>query len=130
MKADGRTTALRPIPASALTEAERQVILELCNSEESAHLPPSQIVPRLADQGRYIGSESSFYRTANQQRSRPPHRHPAPTTHTATRSNQVWSWDITYWASPMRGQYYYLHLIEDIYSRKAVDWEVHSTESE
>ena len=99
-------------------------------------MPPSQIVPRLADQGRYIGSESSFYRVlhaANQQyrrgRSQPPHRHPAPTTHIARRPNQVWSWDITYLPSPVRGQYYYLYLIEDIYSRKAVGWEVHNAES-
>jgi len=136
MKADGRVTALRSTPANALTEAERQTILELCNSKEFAHMPPSQIVPRLADQGRYIGSESSFYRVlhaANQQyrrgRSQPPHRHPAPTTHIARRPNQVWSWDITYLPSPVRGQYYYLYLIEDIYSRKAVGWEVHNAES-
>ena len=62
MKADGRTTAIRPKPANALTETERGAIVELCNSEAFAHLPPSQIVPRLADRGRYIGSESSFYR--------------------------------------------------------------------
>lgn len=62
MKADGRITALRATPANALTDAERQSILEVCNSEEFGHLPPSQIVPRLADQGRYIASESSFYR--------------------------------------------------------------------
>lgn len=136
MKADGRTTALRPTPANALTEAERQAILAVCNSEEFAHLPPSQIVPRLADQGRYIGSESSFYRVlraADQHyrrgRSQPPHRHPAPTTHVASKPNQVWSWDITYLPSPVRGQYYYLYLIEDIYSRKAVGWEVHDAES-
>lgn len=29
----------------------------------------------------------------------------------------------------MRGQYYYLYLIEDIYSRKAVGWEVYEQES-
>ena len=126
MKPDGRTTAIRPVPANALTKAERQAILELCNSEEFAHLPPSQIVPRLADQGRYVGSESSFYRVlhaADQQyrrgRSQPPRRHPAPTTHVATKPNQVWSWDITYLPSPVRGQYYYLYLIEDIYSRSS-----------
>lgn len=135
MKADGRTTATRPTPANALTEVERQRILDICNSAEFAHLPPSQIVPRLADQGRYVASESSFYRVlhaANQQyrrgRSQPPHRHPAPTTHDACQPNQVWSWDITYLPSPVRGQYYYLYLIEDIFSRKAVGWEVHSAE--
>ena len=136
VRPDGRTTALRPAPANALSEAERQAILALCNSQEFAHLPPSQIVPRLADQGRYIGSESRFYRVlraADQQhrrgRCQPPHRHPAPTTHQASHAHQVWSWDITYLPSPVRGQYYYLYLIEDIYSRKAVGWEVHTAES-
>jgi putative transposase len=34
----------------------------LCNSPEYAHLPPSQIVLRLADQGRYLASEATLYR--------------------------------------------------------------------
>jgi putative transposase len=41
----------------------------------------------------------------------------------------VWSWDITYLPSPVRGKFYYLYLIEDIYSRKAVGWEVYEAES-
>ena len=100
-------------------------MLDVCNSQEFASLPPSQIVPRLADQGRYLASESSFYRilrAADQQhrrgRSQPPRHVPAPTSHAATGPNQVWSWDITYLPSLVRGQYYYLYLIEDIYSRK------------
>jgi len=40
-----------------------------------------------------------------------------------------WPTHLTYLPSPVRGQYYYLYLIEDIYSRKAVDWEVHLAES-
>lgn len=99
-KADGRTTTPRPTPANALTDAERETILQLCNSTEYAHLPPSQIVPRLADQGRYLASESSFYRVlhaADQQHRRGrvqrPKRHPAPTTHAANGPNQLWSWD-------------------------------------
>lgn len=136
MKADGRTTTQRPTPANALTEVERHAILSLCNSPEYADLPPSQIVPRLADQGCYLASERTFYRVlhaANQQnrrgRSQRPHRHPTPTTHAAKAPNQVWSWDITYLPSSVRGQYYYLYLIEDIYSRKGVGWEVHDQES-
>jgi putative transposase len=93
-------------------------------------------VPRLADQGRYLASEATFYRVlkaANQQhrrgRSHAPHKHAAPTTHRATKRNQVWSWDITYLPSPVRGKYYYLYLIEDIYSRKGVGWEVYEQES-
>jgi hypothetical protein len=93
-------------------------------------------VPCLADQGRYICSESSFYRVlraAHQQyrrgRSLPPHRHPMPTTHVTRKPNQVRSWGIIYLPLPVRGQHYYPYLIKDIYSRKAVGWEVHLAES-
>jgi len=134
--ADGRTTTSRPVPSNALSDFERQTIVALCNSKAYAHLPPSQIVPQLADEGRYVASEATFYRVlhaAGQQhrrsRAKRPHRHPAPTTHAATAANQVWSWDITYLPSPVRGKFYYLYLIEDIYSRKAVGWEVYDVES-
>lgn len=136
IKADARTTVTRPTPRNALTEAERQVIATLCNSPEYAHLPPSQIVSRLADQGRYLASEATFYRvlqvTGQQQyrgRSQRSGRYAAPTTHAAKTPNQVGSWDITYPPSPIRGKYYYLYLIDDIYSRKAVGWEVYDVES-
>jgi len=49
-------------PANQLREAERQAALELLNSDEFKHLPPSQIVLRLADQGKYVASESTLYR--------------------------------------------------------------------
>lgn len=136
IQADPRTTVTRPTPRNALTETERQTLVTLCNSPEYAHLPPSQIVPRLADQGHYLASEATFYRvlraTGQQQhrgRSQRPGRHATPTTHAAKGPNQVWSWDITYLPSPIRGKYYYLYLIEDIYSRKAVGWEVYDAES-
>ncbi|WP_237249835.1 IS630 family transposase, partial [Pseudomonas syringae] len=80
-----------------------QAIITLCNSPEYAHLPPSQIVPRLADQGCYLASEATFYRVlraAGQQqrrgRSQRPRRYAAPTTHAAKAPNQVWSWDISH----------------------------------
>jgi transposase len=49
-----------------LSEEERQRILLTCNQPEYASLPPGQIVPALADQGLYIGSETSFYRVLHQ----------------------------------------------------------------
>jgi putative transposase len=135
VKADGRTTAQRPRPANALSEDERNAVLGVCNSAEYADLPPSQIVPRLADKGIYLASERTFYRVlqaADQQhrrgRSQKPQRHPVLTTHIAEAPNQVWSWDITYLPSMVRGKYFYLYLMEDIYSRKAVGWEVHDSE--
>jgi transposase len=59
---DCRPLAEHPEPASKLSEEERDRIVATCNAPEFASLPPSQIVPRLADQGIWIASESSFYR--------------------------------------------------------------------
>lgn len=62
ISADKRLTTMRPEPGNKLSQAERQAVIDVCNSEEFASLPPSQIVPILADRGEYIASESSFYR--------------------------------------------------------------------
>lgn len=102
MLADRR---LEPGPrhyAHALTEAEKARILAACNSAEHQSLPPSQIVPRLADRGVYIASESSFYRVLKAHgqlnrrgRAQPPRQIPTPKAWVATGPNQVWTWDIT-----------------------------------
>ena len=112
------------------------MILQTCNQDEYAHLPPSQIVPKLADKGIYIASEASFYRVlkANSQqkhrgRQATPGPKRQPTTHRATGPNQLWSWDITYCPTKTRGLFYYLYMIEDVYSRKIVGWEIHTAES-
>lgn len=133
---DQRPFARRAPPANKLSEAEQDRILQVCNLPEYASLPPSQIVPRLADQGQYLGSESSFYRilkARNQQhhrgRSQRPRPRRSPTTHTATQPNQVWMWDISYLPSRVKGQFFYLYMVEDLYSRYAVNWEVHERES-
>ena len=60
--ADQRATAVRPVPVNKLSVDERELILLTCHLPKFQSLPPSQIVPTLADLGQYIGSESSFYR--------------------------------------------------------------------
>jgi putative transposase len=60
-KADGRTTVVHQ-PANRLSDQERQRLLEVANTAEFRSLPPSQIVPTLADRGEYLASESTFYR--------------------------------------------------------------------
>jgi hypothetical protein len=91
-------------------------------------------VPRLADAGQYLASESTMYRVlreeqqlAHRGRTAVPQRRAAP-SHDATGPNQVWSWDITYLKSPVRGVFWYLYLILDIWSRKIVGWTVATTE--
>jgi len=62
VRPDQRPLVPRPEPANKLSADERAAVLDVCNSKEFASLPPSQIVPKLVDQGRYLASESSFYR--------------------------------------------------------------------
>ena len=133
---DRRPNAERPVPTNALSEAERGAVLAVCNSPEHASLPPSQIVPRLADQGTYLASESTFYRILrdadaqhHRGRAKAPQARRAPPSHTADGPNQVWCWDITYLPGPVRGTFYYLYLILDLYSRKIVGWDVHDQEN-
>jgi hypothetical protein len=100
--ADARTTSVRPTPGNKLSEAEREQMLAVANSEEFASLPPSQIVPTLADRDCYLASESSFYRVlkqASQQHHRGRAKKPSQrvaTSHCASGPNQVSSWDIEY----------------------------------
>lgn len=126
-----------PVTASAkqLTVVERQRVLDIANSVEYRDLPPSQIVPKLADLGIYVASESSFYRilksealSAHRLNTRP-RTYLRPTPVIATAPNQVWSWDITYLKSPVRGQYFFLYMIMDVFSRMIVGSEVYVAES-
>lgn len=133
---DGRPEAERPVPANKLKPEERQQILETCNEEVYRSLPPSQIVPALADKDLYIASESSFYRVlkeANQLHRRgkaqAPRKVNKPKGYKATGPNQVWSWDITFLATTITGMFYRLYLMMDIYSRKIVGWEIHENET-
>jgi transposase len=109
-KGSSRLVSHRP------SEEERQRILLTCNQLEYASLPPGQIVPALADQGHYIGSESSFYRVLHQAgqcqrrgRARPPQAARTVPRLRADGPNQLWSWDITYLPTTVRGVWLYPH---------------------
>jgi putative transposase len=132
---DQRPTAIRSAPGNQLSELERQRILSVCNEPTYSNLPPPQIVPRLADEGIYIASESSFYRVLRSE-GQLHHRGRAkrkqlrtPTTHIAVKPNEVWMWDITFLPTRTIGKHYYLYMVEDLYSRLGVHWEVHDCES-
>lgn len=124
----------RRSPANKLSDAERRRVLETVNSPKYRDLPPSQIVPRLADEGTYLASESSIYRIlremeqANERGRAKPRVHRRPEPHVATCPNQVWSWDITYIKAPVRGTFFYLYLMLDVWSRKIVGWALHEKE--
>jgi len=122
-------------PSNKLTAAERDQVLATANAPEFRDLSPKQIVPRLADRGDYIASESTFYRVLRDE-DQLTHREPSrpatsrrPREHVATGPCQVWSWDITYLKSPILGQFFYLYLILDVWSRKIVAATVYAEES-
>lgn len=134
---DARPLAKRPTPAHALSEIERAALLAQCHRPCFASLPPAQIIPRLLDdEGLYLASESTFYRvlrTAGEQqrrgRSAPPSNPGPPRRHKANAPNELWSWDVTYLPTAVRGQFLYLYLILDIFSRKITGFEVFDTEN-
>ncbi len=108
----------------------------MCSTPEPASLPPSQIVPRLADLGQYLASESSLYRVLKEhgQVNRRGKAHSskkvaAPRAWVAYGANQVWSWDITYLPSTIKGLFMRLYMVLDVFSQMIVGWEVHWQES-
>src|SRR5215218_5664332 len=135
-RGDRRPDADRPMPSHALTAAERARIIAVANEPRFAETPPARIVPALADEGTYIASESSFHRVlraAGQMnrrgRAQPPRPSRPPSTHIATRPGEVWCWDLTFLPAQVRGRWFYLYLILDLFSRKVVGFEVHETDS-
>ncbi len=109
--------------------------MKVVNSPEFRDLPPSQIVPILLDRDQYYASESTIYRILRQEKmmthrgKRRPRSRRRPKALVATAPNQIWTWDITYLPSAVRGKYHYLYMIVDIFSRKIVGWAIHDEES-
>ena len=130
VKKDQRPLIDRPTPKNKLSDEERQEIIKIINSPKYADLAPSQIVPKLADEGIYLASESTIYKILKEEkmnthraRTSPPVKREPP-THIAIAPNQVWTWDITWLNAVIKGQYYKLYLIIDMFSRLIVAYEV------
>jgi transposase InsO family protein len=110
-------------------------VLALLTSSRFRDLSPKQIVPTLADEGTYTVSEATMYRILRSERllthrgnARPRTNHRPPEL-VASAPNTVWCWDITYLRAPILGTFYYLYLLEDLYSRRIVGWQVLDGES-
>ncbi len=122
-------------PANKLSDEQRQKILDMSNSVAFRDLSPNQIVPKLADQGVYLASESTFYRIlkehkmlTHRQASKPAVAR-RPKEHVATGPCQLWSWDITYLQTSVKGLFFYLYMIVDVWSRKIIAAQVFAEES-
>lgn len=132
---DGRPLSTRPTPSHALRSDERAQVLDIANTPRFADVPPARIVPMLADEGIYLASESTFQRvlrdhdqSTRRGRAKAPTAVRPPTTHIATAPGQVWCWDMTYLPAVVQGQWFYLYLILDLYSRKIIGWDVHAND--
>jgi putative transposase len=123
-------------PDNALSAEEEAEIIALVTSNEFLGLSPHQLVAKLADMGIYIASEATIYRLLRRRRllrhrdrSRPRTRR-RPRELVASGPNQVWAWDITYLPAGVRGTFWYLYSILDVWSRKIVGWAVHEVQSD
>jgi putative transposase len=123
-------------PHNALSPAEEAQVVSVLTSSRYAGLSPKQLVPQLADEGLYLASESTIYRVqrryglrAKKRAQSRTHVTRACTIHRATGPNQVWSWDITWLPTTVRGVYLRLYLVMDVWSRRIVGWRVSERES-
>jgi putative transposase len=118
---DGRTRR-QQAPCNRLSAEERARVLAIANSDEFKDKTPHQIVPILAERGEYYASESTIYRIFREAK-QVKHRHACrtpverskPKALTATAPKQRVSWDITYLARLVKGQFFYLYLFMDIF---------------
>lgn len=124
-------------PSHQLTDKERKSLLELVNSPPYRNLSPEQVVAKAADNGIYIASERTIRRelakakqATYRERTRPATTVTKPRELIASKPLSVLTWDITYLRhSNVRGQYFYLYLFIDIWSRRIVGFEVHLEQS-
>ena len=131
---DRRKGAAKRVPR-ALVPAERQLIAEVACSPAYRDHTPYVIVATLLELGLYLASVSSFYRIlrerkllAHRSETAPRQPRPAPPERVASGPNQVYTWDITYLKSVVRGIFFYAYLVIDIWDRSIVGWAVHGEE--
>lgn len=125
----------RPTPKRALTQPERQEVLDALHEDRFVDLAPAQIWASLLDEGTYLCSIRTMYRIldahAEVRERRNQLRHPSyeKPELLAVRPNETWSWDITKLKGPVKWTHYYLYVILDIFSRYVVGWMVAERES-
>jgi len=119
---------VRPAPARALREQERETVRAVLHSVRFQDCAPAAIQATLLDEGQYLCSTRTMYRVLEQDGATRERRdqltHPAyqKPELLATAPNQLWSWDITKLRGPAKWTYFYLYVILDVFSRYVVGW--------
>lgn len=124
----------KPSPR-ALSEDERQQVLDTLHSEEFIDKAPTEVYGTLLDRSLYYCSIRTMYRILSDskevkerrnQRKHPKYKKPELL---ATQPNEVWSWDITKLRGPAKWTSFNLYVILDIFSRYVVGWMVANREN-
>ncbi len=133
---DRRKGSSRFVP-HRLSANEEEAILAVCNSDAYCDMPPAMIVALLAQEKKYIASESTFYRVlrknkllTHRQNSKAPRKGKQPERIAVNGPNQVWAWDITWLKTDVKGLFYYAYTIIDLYDRSIVGWTIEDQESD
>jgi putative transposase len=123
-----KDTFSRPSPQNRIPDSVRKEILDILHEDRFVDQTPREVVPKLADEGIYLGCDRTFYRILTENRESCERRlqarrikHTAPILE-ANAPNQVWSWDITRLKGPLKGQFFFLYVMIDIFSRYVVGW--------
>ena len=131
---DRRKGAVKRIPRQ-LSAEEREKLYQTATEQRFQDMTPAEIVPTLLDEGTYLASERTLYRLlkaraalAPRQESRVPISRPRPPALVAAGPNQVWTWDITWLRTEVKGLFKFAYVIEDVYDRSIVGWTVHDRE--
>lgn len=110
-------------------------MLTLLDSHEFMDKAPAQVFAKLLEDGEYWCSPRTMYRILDEHdqvsERRAQRRHPeyVKPQLVATAPNQVWSWDTTKLPGPVKGVYFTLYVVLDIFSRYIVGWQVTKSES-
>lgn len=131
-----RRSRPRPTPDRALTEAERERVLEMLHSQRFVDSSPAQVWATLLDEDTYLCSERTMYRLlaarhggVRERRDQLTHPAYAKPELLAERPNELWSWDISKLLGPAKWTYFYLYAILDVFSRYVVGWTVQHRET-
>jgi putative transposase len=126
----------RPTPARALSEPEREAVLEVLHSERFVDTSPAEVWATLLDENRYLCSERTMYRLlaarhggVRDRRDQLTHPGYAKPELLAERPNELWSWDVSKLKGPAKWTYFYLYVILDVFSRYVVAWTLQHREN-
>ena len=122
-------------PERALSDEEREQVLEALDSTRFVDIAPQEVYATLLDEGVYLCSARTMYRIleekkeVRERRNQAKHAEYAKPELLATQPNELWSWDITKLKGPVKWSCFHLYVILDVFSRYVVGWMVADRES-